>query len=107
MHFFCHFLTLCLGICRLCEIKYYNNCIFHYVQRDFLVQTGDPTKTGRGGESIHGLLYGPQARFFSNEIVHGLKHKEKGMVGMASTCCIHRDYVRRVDDWHSTMCLYV
>jgi peptidyl-prolyl cis-trans isomerase-like 4 len=74
---------------RLCEIKYYNNCIFHYVQRDFLVQTGDPTKTGRGGESIHGLLFGPQARFFCDEIVHGLKHKEKGMVGMASTSSIN------------------
>lgn len=69
---------------KLCQIKYYNNCIFHYVQRDFLVQTGDPTKTGKGGESIHGLLYGPQARFFEDEIIPALKHREKGMVAMAS-----------------------
>lgn len=73
-----------LNTCRLCQIKYYNNCIFHYVQRDFLAQTGDPTKTGKGGESIHGLLYGPQARFFDDEIVANLKHREKGMVAMAS-----------------------
>jgi peptidyl-prolyl cis-trans isomerase-like 4 len=81
---------------RLCEIKYYNNCIFHYVQRNFLLQTGDPTKTGKGGESIHGLLYGPQARFFSDEIVPSLKHKERGMVGMASTSIFHFDAPAKV-----------
>lgn len=69
---------------RLCKIKYYNNCIFHYVQRNFLVQTGDPTSTGKGGDSIHGLLYGAQARFFADEIKPFLKHKEKGLLGMAS-----------------------
>ena len=49
-----------------------------------MVQTGDPTKTGKGGESVNGLLYGPQARFFDDEIVPALKHKGKGVVGMAS-----------------------
>ena len=28
---------------KLCKIKYYNNCLFHSVTRDFAVQTGDPT----------------------------------------------------------------
>jgi peptidyl-prolyl cis-trans isomerase-like 4 len=69
---------------KLCQIKYFNQCIFHNVQHNFLVQTGDPTKTGKGGESIYGLLYGSQARFFDDEIVPSLKHKEKGVVGMAS-----------------------
>lgn len=73
---------------RLCKIKYYNNCIFHYVQRNFLVQTGDPTSTGKGGDSIHGLLYGAQARFFADETKPFLKHKEKGLLGMASTCML-------------------
>lgn len=70
---------------KLCQVKYFNHCIVHNVQSNFLLQTGDPTKTGKGGESIHGLLYGPQARFFDDEIVPGLKHKEKGVVGMASS----------------------
>ena len=30
-----------------------NNNIFFNVQRDFLAQTGDPTNTGKGGESAY------------------------------------------------------
>jgi peptidyl-prolyl cis-trans isomerase-like 4 len=47
----------------LCKIKYYNNCLFYNVQRNFIAQTGDPTGTGKGGESIWGVLYGEQVRF--------------------------------------------
>ena len=39
---------------KLCAIKYYNNVIFHQVQHNFVVQTGDPDGTGRGGSSIWG-----------------------------------------------------
>ncbi|KAL6776790.1 CYN59 [Auxenochlorella protothecoides x Auxenochlorella symbiontica] len=69
---------------KLCKIKYYNNCLFYNVQRNFIAQTGDPTNTGKGGESVYGVLYGEQARFFEDEIRPALKHKKKGMVGMAS-----------------------
>lgn len=33
---------------------YYNGTIFHRVVPDFIVQGGDPTGTGTGGESIYG-----------------------------------------------------
>ena len=69
---------------RLCKLKYYNNCLFFNVQRDFIVQTGDPTNTGRGGESLGGVLYGEQARFFDDEICPHLKHTKRGLLGMAS-----------------------
>jgi peptidyl-prolyl cis-trans isomerase-like 4 len=39
---------------KLCKIKYYKDCIFHNVQPDYLVQSGDPTATGRGGSSLNG-----------------------------------------------------
>nr|XP_048700229.1 peptidyl-prolyl cis-trans isomerase-like 4 isoform X2 [Caretta caretta] len=42
----------CQNFLKLCKIKYYNYCLIHNVQRDFIIQTGDPLGTGRGGESI-------------------------------------------------------
>ena len=32
----------------LAEAGYYNDTIFHRIIRDFMVQGGDPTGTGRG-----------------------------------------------------------
>ncbi|XP_028252382.1 peptidyl-prolyl cis-trans isomerase-like 4 [Parambassis ranga] len=74
----------CLNFVKLCKIKYYNYCLVHNVQRDFILQTGDPTGTGRGGESIYSKLYGDQARYFDAEKVPRIKHKKKGMVSMVN-----------------------
>lgn len=46
---------------------YYNNTIFHRIIRDFMIQGGDPTGTGRGGTSIYGQT-------FADEIHADLKH---------------------------------
>ncbi|XP_056437641.1 peptidyl-prolyl cis-trans isomerase-like 4 [Gadus chalcogrammus] len=73
-----------LNFLKLCKIKYYNYCLFHNVQRDFMVQTGDPTGSGRGGDSVFSKLYGDQARFFDVEKVPRIKHKKKGMVSMVN-----------------------
>ncbi|KYO37711.1 peptidyl-prolyl cis-trans isomerase-like 4 [Alligator mississippiensis] len=74
----------CLNFLKLCKIKYYNYCLVHNVQRDFIIQTGDPQGTGRGGESIFCKLYGDQARFFESEKVPRIKHKKKGTVSMVN-----------------------
>jgi peptidyl-prolyl cis-trans isomerase-like 4 len=54
------------------------------VQKDFTAQTGDPTGTGAGGDSIYKFLYGEQARFYKDEIHLDLKHSKTGTVAMAS-----------------------
>jgi len=74
----------CKNFLKLCAIKYYNNCIFYNVQKDYIIQTGDPTNTGRGGQSIYGVLFGEQANYFEDEIKPLLRHKEIGTVAMAN-----------------------
>uniref|UniRef100_A0A3Q3M5B5 Peptidyl-prolyl cis-trans isomerase n=1 Tax=Labrus bergylta TaxID=56723 RepID=A0A3Q3M5B5_9LABR len=74
----------CLNFLKLCKIKHYNYCLIHNVQRDFIMQTGDPTGTGRGGESVYSKLYGDQARYFDREKVPRIKHRKMGTVSMVN-----------------------
>lgn len=74
----------CTNFVKLCKVKYYNNCLFHTVQKDYIAQTGDPTNTGTGGSSIYAKLPGLAHRFFKDEISLALKHNVKGTVAMAN-----------------------
>eukprot|EP01112_Ceratiomyxa_fruticulosa_P007038 TRINITY_DN1810_c0_g1_i1.p1 TRINITY_DN1810_c0_g1~~TRINITY_DN1810_c0_g1_i1.p1 ORF type:complete len:455 (+),score=107.12 TRINITY_DN1810_c0_g1_i1:958-2322(+) len=62
---------------QLCLEGYYDNTIFHRLVKDFIVQGGDPTGTGTGGESIYG---GP----FSDEFHQRLRFSHRGIVAMAN-----------------------
>ncbi|KAG8065061.1 hypothetical protein GUJ93_ZPchr0004g38970 [Zizania palustris] len=42
-----------LATTQLKGMKCYNGCLFHKVEKDFLAQTGDPTGSGAGGDSIY------------------------------------------------------
>jgi peptidyl-prolyl cis-trans isomerase B (cyclophilin B) len=42
---------------ELAKKGYYNGVIFHRVIPDFMIQGGDPTGTGMGGESIYGAKF--------------------------------------------------
>jgi len=56
----------CHNMAALAEAGYYNGVTFHRVIRDFMVQGGDPTGTGCGGESIYGGK-------FEDELTRNLK----------------------------------
>lgn len=62
---------------QLCLEGYYHNNIIHRIIKGFLVQTGDPTGTGTGGESIYGKV-------FSDEFHSRLRFKHRGLVACAN-----------------------
>ncbi|GAM26740.1 hypothetical protein SAMD00019534_099150, partial [Acytostelium subglobosum LB1] len=68
----------CKNVYELAKKGYYNNTIFHRLIKDFMIQGGDPTGTGKGGESI----YGPK---FEDEITKELKHTGAGILSMANS----------------------
>nr|CDM81178.1 unnamed protein product [Triticum aestivum] len=79
-------------------------CLFHKVERDFLAQTGDPTGTGTGGDSVHKILHGDQDRFFNDEIRPELRHSKAGTIAMAGASQFYftlRDGVDGLDGKHT------
>ncbi|KAF8625380.1 hypothetical protein AX15_005411, partial [Amanita polypyramis BW_CC] len=62
----------------LCASNYYSDCLFHRNIKGFMVQTGDPTGSGKGGESIWGGT-------FQDELRTTLKFNVRGMVAMANS----------------------
>ena len=56
---------------------YYNGVVFHRVIKNFMIQTGDPTGTGRGGESIWG-------KPFRDEFKPGYTFDNSGVLAMAN-----------------------
>src|SRR3989338_9437219 len=56
---------------------YYDGTVFHRIIKDFMIQGGDPTGTGRGGESLWG-------RLFEDEVSYDLKFDRPGLLAMAN-----------------------
>ncbi|KAK2521216.1 Cwc27 [Columba livia] len=67
----------CRNFIQLCMEEYYNNTIFHRVVPGFIVQGGDPTGTGSGGDSIYGAP-------FKDEFHSRLRFNRRGLVAMAN-----------------------
>ncbi|KAK8100568.1 hypothetical protein PG999_010942 [Apiospora kogelbergensis] len=62
---------------RLAQKGYYRNMNFHRNIRNFMIQGGDPSGTGRGGESIWG-------KNFKDEFESPMTHDSRGVISMAN-----------------------
>jgi peptidyl-prolyl cis-trans isomerase SDCCAG10 len=87
---------------QLCLDGYYDNTIFHRLIPGFIIQGGDPTGTGNGGECIYdggaysgdldpwpmdqrrGKNAGPTGVNFKDEFHSRLKFSRRGLLGMAN-----------------------
>jgi len=67
----------CENFTRLVEKGYYDGIIFHRVIKVFMIQGGDPTGTGRGGESVFGEP-------FEDEVSPSVGFDDVGILAMAN-----------------------
>ena len=67
----------CENFMGLIDKGYYDGIIFHRIIPGFMVQGGDPTGTGRGGESIWGQPFG-------DEVKPDLSFDKEGLLAMAN-----------------------
>ncbi|KEY66964.1 hypothetical protein S7711_05084 [Stachybotrys chartarum IBT 7711] len=92
----------CRNFLQLALDGYYDNTIFHRLVPNFILQGGDPTGTGNGGESIYdggafsgdldpwpmdqrrGRNAGPTGINFKDEFHSRLKFNRRGLLGMAN-----------------------
>ncbi|QSZ33721.1 hypothetical protein DSL72_005292 [Monilinia vaccinii-corymbosi] len=92
----------CRNFLQHCLDGYYDNTIFHRLVPGFILQGGDPTGTGSGGESIFdggelseengiwpmeerkGPNAGPRGVGFKDEFHSRIKYNRRGLLGMAN-----------------------
>ncbi len=67
----------CENFLALVAKGYYDGIVFHRVIRNFMIQGGDPTGTGSGGQSIWGAS-------FKDEFNPNLKFDKPGLLAMAN-----------------------
>ena len=68
----------CENMIGLIKKGYYDGLIFHRVIKEFMIQGGDPTGTGTGGESLWG-------KNFQDEVSPSVTFDRKGLLAMANS----------------------
>ncbi|KAG8181108.1 hypothetical protein JTE90_003157 [Oedothorax gibbosus] len=68
----------CENFIKLSKNGYYDNTIFHRSIKNFMIQGGDPTGTGTGGESFW-------KKKFRDEFRPNLSHQGRGILSMANS----------------------
>lgn len=66
---------------ELADMGYYDGVTFHRVIENFMMQGGDPTGTGEGGESIYGEEFEDELDPSFQEVRHGYR---RGVMAMAN-----------------------
>ncbi|KAG6896363.1 hypothetical protein C0992_008768 [Termitomyces sp. T32_za158] len=69
----------CYNFLMLAKAGKYNNCLFHRLVPGFMIQTGDPTGTGAGGESYWGTPFRDE-----HDLKGAAKHDGRGVLAMAN-----------------------
>jgi peptidylprolyl isomerase len=67
----------CESFKGLAEKGYYNGIVFHRIIKSFMIQGGDPTGTGSGGESLWG-------KDFADEFSPKVSFSKPGLLAMAN-----------------------
>lgn len=67
----------CENFLGLINKQYYDGLVFHRIIKNFMIQGGDPTGTGAGGESLWG-------KSFEDECAAKVKFDKPGMLAMAN-----------------------
>jgi peptidylprolyl isomerase len=67
----------CENFTKLVEKGYYNGLIFHRIIKGFMIQGGDPTGTGAGGQSVWG-------KPFEDEVSPSVTFDKPGILAMAN-----------------------
>jgi peptidylprolyl isomerase len=67
----------CENFIGLVQKHYYDGIVFHRIIKNFMIQGGDPTGTGAGGESIWG-------KSFADECKPTVKFDKPGLLAMAN-----------------------
>lgn len=73
----------CENFIKLCMMKYYHQCLIYNIQSNYILQSGDPTGTGKGGNSIYGIMK-KKVEVFDDELNPNITLKNKiGYLGMS------------------------
>ena len=67
----------CQNFTSLVEKGYYDGVVFHRIIKGFMIQGGDPTGTGKGGESIW-------IEPFEDEVTEEVSFSKAGLIAMAN-----------------------
>ncbi|KAI0715303.1 cyclophilin-like protein [Earliella scabrosa] len=69
----------CYNFLQLAKAGKYNDCLFHRLVPGFMIQTGDPTGTGSGGQSCWGTPFRDEF-----DLRNAAKHDSRGIIAMAN-----------------------